>query len=1053
MSPKKQGQRPSKKTLDACFAGAPVVFYLRRREAPFTLVYVSPNVQNILGHPRNTLEDNAQFWANSVHPDDLPHLEHKFRDSGIANRPAVEYRLRDADGRYRWIRDEPDRKAAAEEEEFLAGFWLDITTKREIPSRDDAIPNSQELLNKLPQHLFWKDINGVFLGCNRAGADALGLANPQDIVGKTDFDFYPDADLARHLHEQDLEVMRRGATLEQDSKCAQAADGRKICLDLTKNPLRDGEGHIWGLLVSYQDVTEKKLAERSLRQFKQAVEQSSNTIIITDTSGTITYVNPQFSEVYGYSSEEVVGQKPSLLKSGHTPQKSYQSMWEALWSGNCWHGEFLNRCKDGSLVWQVATLSPLVDEKGQITHFIAIEDDISEQKRIEASLRESEEKFRSLVEDANLITYEADPATFRFTYVSPQAQAVLGFPLEEWYRDNFWAEHLHPDDRAWAVNFCMTATLAGRDHRFEYRMLAKDGREVWFDDPVRIILGDDGTPHRIRGLMIDVTERKRAELALRESEERFHRLTDISEEGILIHDGERILDVNPALANLFGYSEAELSQMPLPDLIAPKDQSRVRTAIRQKRSTPYEVRCRRKDGTEFTAEIFGKTIAFHGKPARVATLRDITLRRELEQNLAHLSRRHATLSRINQIIVYCQDEATLFRDVTQALVETGHLKGCWIGLADKVNNIVKPAASWGAARAYVKNLHISLDPTSPDSQGPTGTAVRKGRPYICNDFATDPHTAPWHERATKAGIRASAAFPLRRNGENIGALSVYAGETGFFDKGQTALLHEVAANLSFALTTLDQQRQRLVAEKSLQESEERFRAIANYTYNWENWVDPQGRLRWVNPAVERFTGYTPEECYAMPHFPQELIYPEDLDIVMAHFRRTVTGQHENAPLEFRFIRKDGAVRWGAVAWQNIYDSAGHHLGHRSSVRDITEQKLAVTRLFDTQQMLQLVLDHVPQRIFWKDRDSVYRGGNRAFLQDLDLRDSSSLEGRTDNDLFPQDMADAYRADDQAVMANETAKLDYEELTEVAGQGQRLILTNKLPIRLASVMSL
>ena len=1051
---KKNGyQRPSRKTLDACFAGAPLAFYLRRKEEGLPFAYLSPSVLALLGHARESFEENEDFWAACLHPGDRLRLLGAPSLMDNIGRAATEYRLRDGQGNYRWIRDEPDRRPQIEEDAFLAGYWQDITALRrhDAPPADAASPLrigdpiAQELLDQLPQHLFWKDENGVFQGCNRAGAAALGLALPGEIIGKTDFDLHPDAAVANLLHHQDMAILRGGVPHVHET-VPTAANGQSAWLDLTKVPLFDAEGRAKGLLISYQDITAKKEAERSLRQFKQAVEQSPNTILITDTRGAITYVSPQFSAVYGYSAEEVLGRDPSLLKSGHTAEETYRAMWKALWSGNCWHGEFLNRRKDGSLVWQVATLSPLMDEKNQITHFIAVEDDISEQKRIEASLRESEEKFRSLVEDAQLIAYEADPATFRFTYVSPQAEAILGYPLEEWRRDNFWADHLHPDDRAWAVNFCMTATLAGRDHRFEYRMIAKNGREMWFDDPVRIILGDDGAPRRIRGLMIDITERKQAELALKESEERFHRLADVSEEGILVHDGKRILDANPALANLFGHAEEELARMPLLDLIAPKDQNRVRAALRQKRGTPYEVRCRRKDGSEFTAEIFAKTIAFHGAPAHVAALRDITRRKELEQNLVVLSRHHATLSRINQIIVHCLDEATLFRDVTQTLVETAHFKGCWIGLADKANNFVKPAASWGAARTYVKHLHIRLEPSSPDAQEPTCAAIREGRPYLCNDLSTDPHAAPWHEKAQKAGIRASASFPLRRDGEIIGILSAYAGEADFFDDRQAALLNEVAANLSFALTTLDQQRQRLVAEKSLHESEERFRAIANYTYNWENWVDPQGRLRWVNPAVERFTGYTPEECYAMANYPLELIHPEDMAIVMEHFRRTVTGQHENIPLEFRFIRKDGAVRWGAVAWQNIYDSAGRHLGHRSSVRDITEQKLAVARLFDTQQMLQLVLDHVPQRIFWKDRDSVYQGGNRAFLEDLGLRDGSVLEGKNDFDFYPAELADAYRADDQAVMASETAKLDYEELTEVTGQGQRHVLTNKLPIR-------
>ena len=125
--------------------------------------------------------------------------------------------------------------------------------------------------------------------------------------------------------------------------------------------------------------------------------------------------------------------------------------------------------------------------------------------------------------------------------------------------------------------------------------------------------------------------------------------------------------------------------------------------------------------------------------------------------------------------------------------------------------------------------------------------------------------------------------------------------------------------------------------QALAESEAKFHAIADYTYDWENWIDPNGKLIWVNSSVERLTGYTVEECLAMADFPMALVVPEDRSRVLKEFGRAVKGGMGEA-FDFRMQRKDGDIFWGAMSWQPIYGSASEFLGHRSSIRDITELK-------------------------------------------------------------------------------------------------------------------
>lgn len=175
---------------------------------------------------------------------------------------------------------------------------------------------------------------------------------------------------------------------------------------------------------------------------------------------------------------------------------------------------------------------------------------------------QNESLYSKLVSSLGGIVWEADGKTFQFTFVSPQAEHILGYPVEQWFNEpDFWRKHTHPDDADWCAAYCLDATTQHRDHEFKYRMIAADGRVVWLQDIVSVKIEADESV-RLRGIMIDITERMRADEALAESETRFRTTFENSGSGMALVDMQgHPVESNPALQKLLGYTAKELSSM------------------------------------------------------------------------------------------------------------------------------------------------------------------------------------------------------------------------------------------------------------------------------------------------------------------------------------------------------------------------------------------------------------------------------------------------------------------------------------------------------------
>jgi PAS domain S-box-containing protein len=254
----------------------------------------------------------------------------------------------------------------------------------------------ESILDHLPALVFYKDKKNNFIRVNRYLADAH-RKEKIELEGKNLYDLYSEIEADKYFRD-DLEVINSGVAKLDIEEQWVTADGIRW-VNTSKIPFTNEDDEITGVIGISTDITDRKLAENELRKFSVAVEQSPASIIITGVDGTIEYINPVFTTLTGYTAEETIGRNPRILKTRETPDRVYKTLWDTITSGNVWRGTFHNKKKNGELYWESAIISPIKDEKGLITNFIAIKEDITSRKI-------SEDKIKQLLSEKELLLKE-----------------------------------------------------------------------------------------------------------------------------------------------------------------------------------------------------------------------------------------------------------------------------------------------------------------------------------------------------------------------------------------------------------------------------------------------------------------------------------------------------------------------------------------------------------------------------------------------------------------------------------------------------------------------
>lgn len=364
------------------------------------------------------------------------------------------------------------------------------------------------------------------------------------------------------------------------------------------------------------------------------------------------------------------------------------------------------------------------------------------------------------------------------------------------------------------------------------------------------------------------------------------------------------LRFNDRLCEILGYSREELQQKTWGELTHPDDLAADVAAferVMRGDSDGYALDKRfiRPDGTTVHGAIDVRAMR---RPDRsieffVATVQDISERKQRENSLSHQRDLYAALSATNEAIIRLRERDALFIRVCQITVEQAGFAFAWIGLINRSDDTVRPVARYGEDRGYIDQLRISTDPELPGDRGITSMVVGENRHHIVNDIAGNATMQRWHEAAARAGVQSVATFPIRQGGTITGVLTLYARERDQFDTEVVNLLDEMAADLSYALDNIE-------GEQRLRESEAKFKGLVEQSLVGIFIVDAT-TVYYVNPRTAEILGYAPDEILG-PKL-RRLIHAEDWPRVESSISQILSSDVADLKQEFRGLRRDGAT--------------------------------------------------------------------------------------------------------------------------------------------------
>ncbi len=736
----------------------------------------------------------------------------------------------------------------------------------------------------------------------------------------------------------------------------------------------------WRLLRQVEDHT--RCLQASEKRYHLLADAMPALVWTARPDGTVDYANQRLAEFSGKSAESLAGSAwHEIIHQDDLPE-CLERWAAACKTGTEYRIEYrLKRAVDGAYRWHLARGIPIRDERGQITQWIGSCADIEDQKRAEGTLRQAQadlenrvmERTGELAATQRRLEHllRSSPAAIycvkieanrmdRATFISENVRNILGCHSEELLRDpQFWLQHLHPEDAALMPGHIAKLLQEG-NNPIEYRFRQEDGTYRWIRDEARVIRNGQGTPVEIIGCQIDVTERKQMEEAKRASEERYRELVETQGEGVLLVDTSlRFTFVNPAAEKIFGVWSGQLVGRKLDEFLAEPDRLILQKQIKLRAGgvrSSYEIEITTGSGERRQVLVTGTPqYDREGKyRGSFAVFRDITERKKAEEALRQSE------ERIRLLVASVKDYEIIMLDPEGRIAS-------WNTGGERIH---------GYKAHEIIGQHFSV--FYPREE------VERGKP------ALELKQAATEGRVEEEGWR------LRKDGSRFWASVIIAA------------VRDDAGNLrGFSKVTRDITDRMAVEEKLLLQTSA-LEAAANGIVI----TDRAGLILWVNSAFTSLTGYTSAE--AVGRTPALLKSgQQDKFFYEAMWKTILGGNAWHGEIVNR--RKDGNCYCEEMTITPVLDANGEVRNFVAVKQDISQRKQFEQVLAHERDLLQTLLEHSPDCIYFKDRQSRFVSFSKAFEKLFNVPNAESLRGKTDFDFFTEEHARPAFEDEQEII--------------------------------------
>ena len=761
----------------------------------------------------------------------------------------------------------------------------------------------QSLVQTLPDAVTMTDGQGRITYVSPAALEFWQYAHESEALGRSVLDWvHPNQ---RERAVEAIHIVLEGNTLRNQEFVLLRTDGTSFVGELSASCRLDTEGRPFGLVIVVRDITARKQAEEALRdseqRFQTIFRTSPASITITRLADDrFAYVNDAFTTVSGYTSEEAIGHTSIELNRWVRPEERARLLTLLRETGRVVDFEAQLRHKSGA-VHDVLVSAAQIELSGE-PYLLSLTLDVSEHKRAIAALQDSQHRLSEAQRVAHVGDWEWDIPSNTTTW-SDEAHRLYGHdPAQPALSQEEFMALAHPDDRDKIQAVIQRLLLDPQPSECEFRITSLNGQTRWVHERAEAIVDASGQPIRIRGTVQDITARKRASEALRASEAKFRSYIEHAPLGIFVVDrAGRYVEVNPASARMFGYTEQELLELSIPDLLTPKYREAGLSAFQTLAQTGFasaEFRMRRKDGTEIWSTV--DAVKLPGDRF-MAFCQDITERKQADQMLKESEARFRTL-------------------------------------LNKVTNIaVQGYGPDGVVRLWNEASHAIYGYTADEAIGRNLVDL-----IIPPEMRDGVQAAIQHMIASAEPQPAEELWLMRKDGSLV---PVYSSHTVIDVRDHERELYCIDIDLT----------ERKQAEAALREMSENMAAAQRMARfgSWEAQVTDD--LRFVEPQLwsdecYRMFGFEPRSVDVTHEFLMSRIHPDDRDrVVQAMSQSMQDGQARSQ--EYRIVRPDGAIRFiHAQAILHLDEHTGRPAKVIGTMHDITERKQAEERLIKVAEM-------------------------------------------------------------------------------------------------------